>query len=249
MKVVYHPRYEEVYSSDPASRAGRMEAILKEVSPHFEVIMAEPATVEDIRLVHSDEHITYIQRMGLTYEVALLAVGGAIKTAELAVSGEPSFGLVRPPGHHASRNHCWGFCFFNNMAISIAKLRKENRIKKALIVDIDLHFGDGTDNVFRGVSDVIYFHPEGQDRRTFAESISQFLGQVRADVVAVSAGFDRHEHDWGGLLKTEDYETIGKLVKGFAQRVCRGRRYGVLEGGYNHDVLGKNVKALLEGMS
>ena len=249
MKVVYHPRYEEVYSSDPASRAGRMEAILKEVSPHFEVIMAEPATVEDIRLVHSDEHITYIQRMGLTYEVALLAVGGAIKTAELAVSGEPSFGLVRPPGHHASRNHCWGFCFFNNMAISIAKLRKENRIKKALIVDIDLHFGDGTDNVFRGVSDVIYFHPESQDRRAFVDFISQFLGQVRADVVAVSAGFDRHEHDWGGLLKTEDYETIGKLVKGFAQRVCRGRRYGVLEGGYNHDVLGKNVKALLEGMS
>jgi len=249
MKVVYHPQYEEVYSGDPAARAGRMEAILQEVSPDFEVVMAEPAAIDDIRLVHSNQHIEYIQRMGLTYEVALLAVGGAIRAAKLAVGGEPSFGLIRPPGHHASRNHCWGFCFFNNMAISIAKLRKEGRIRKALIVDIDLHFGDGTDNIFQNVSEVVYFHPEGGDRHVFIDSISQFLAQTKGDVVAVSAGFDRHEHDWGGLLKTEDYETIGNLVKGFAQRVCHGRRYGVLEGGYNHDVLGKNVKALLKGMS
>lgn len=249
MKVIYHPRYEEVYSSDPAARAGRMEAILKEVSPQFEMVMAEPAAIDDLRSVHSDEHIRSIQRMGLTYEVGSLAVGGAIKAAKLAVRGEPSFGLVRPPGHHASRNHCWGFCFFNNMAISIAKLRKEDRIRKALILDIDLHFGDGTDNIFRDVPEVVYFHPEGQDRQIFVDSVSQFLAKTKADVVAVSAGFDRHEHDWGGLLKTEDYETIGKLVKEFAQRVCHGRRYGVLEGGYNHDVLGKNVKALLKGMS
>jgi len=249
MKVIYHPRYEEVYSSDPASRAGRMEAMVKELSPHFEITMAEPATVDDVRLVHSDEHIEYIQRTGLTYEIALLAAGGAIKAAKLAVNGEPSFALIRPPGHHASRNHCWGFCFFNNMAISIAKLRKEDKIKRALIVDIDLHYGDGTDNIFQDVPEVTYFHPEGRDRQSFVNSISEFLEDKAADVVAVSAGFDRHEHDWGGLLKTGDYETIGNLVKGFAQRVCHGRRYGVLEGGYNHDVLGKNVKALLQGMS
>ena len=226
-----------------------MESILKEVSPYFEIVAAEAAQVDDIALVHSDEHIEYIHRIGLTYEIALLAAGGAIKAAELVISGEPAFGLIRPPGHHASRDHCWGFCFFNNMAISIAKLKKEGKIRTAVILDIDLHFGDGTANVFQGMPEVVYFHPEGRDRLEFVDTISQFLTRAKADVVAVSAGFDRHEDDWGGLLRTEDYETIGKLVKGFAQRECRGRRYGVLEGGYNHDVLGMNVKALLEGMA
>ncbi len=249
MKVVYHPRYEEVYASDPAAKAGRMESIIKEVLPHFEPVMAEPATVGDIGLVHSNEHIKYVQRMVLTYEIALLAAGGAIKAAELAAGREPAFALIRPPGHHASRDHCWGFCFFNNMAISIAKLRKEGKIETAVIVDIDLHFGDGTANIFENIPQVIYFHPEGRTRQGFVDGVSRFLVQTKADVVAVSAGFDRHEEDWGGLLKTEDYETIGKLVKECAERVCQGKRYGVLEGGYNHNVLGRNVKALLEGMS
>ena len=119
----------------------------------------------------------------------------------------------------------------------------------ALILDIDLHYGDGTADIFGDTPEVTYFHPEGRDRQRFLDDISRFLAGAEADVVAVSAGFDRHEHDWGGLLKTEDYRAIGRLVKDFATRICQGRRYGVLEGGYNHTVLGKNVRALLEGMS
>ena len=249
MKVVYHRRYEEVYASDPAAKAGRMESIMREISPHFEVVMAEPATVEDLRLVHSGRHIEDIQRMTLTYEIALLATGGAIQTAELATHGQPAFALIRPPGHHASRDHCWGFCFFNNMAISIARLRKEGKINTALILDIDLHFGDGTANIFENLPEVVYYHPEGRDRHEFIDKVSRFLAQRETDIIAVSAGFDRHEQDWGGLLKTEDYKAIGKLVKEYAERACQGKRYGVLEGGYNHSVLGGNLKSLLEGMS
>ena len=248
MKVVYHRRYEEVYASDPAARAGRMNGIVKEVLPFFELVMPEPAAVGDIGLVHSDEHIKDVQRMILTYDIALLSAGGAIKAAELAAGGEPAFALIRPPGHHASRDHCWGFCFFNNVAISIAKLRKEGKIRTAVILDIDLHYGDGTASIFENVTGVIYFHPEGSSRKEFVDAVSRFLARTEADIVAVSAGFDRHEHGWGGLLKTEDYETIGGLVKEFAERVCQGRRYGVLEGGYNHHVLGENVHALLKGM-
>ncbi len=66
-------------------------------------------------------------------------------------------------------------------------------------------------------------------------------------ILAVSAGFDRHLNDWGGLLKTEDYRAIGRLIKEAALRVCEGRRFFVLEGGYNRAVLGSNIKAFLEG--
>jgi acetoin utilization deacetylase AcuC-like enzyme len=249
MKIVYHPRYEEVYASDPAAKAGRMESILKDVSPQFELVTPEPASTADIELAHSKWHIANIERSPDTYELALLAAGGAIKAAEIAVSGEPAFGLIRPPGHHASPDHCWGFCFFNNVAISIAKLRQEGIINTAVILDIDLHFGDGTENIFGNVPEIIYFHPEARGRQEFVDSISHFLGNQSADVVAVSAGFDRHEEDWGGQLKTEDYLTIGQMVKEFSERVCQRRRYGVLEGGYNHAVLGRNVRAFVEGLS
>jgi acetoin utilization deacetylase AcuC-like enzyme len=249
MKVVYHPRYEEVYASDPAAKAGRMESILKEISPVYRLVHPEPASVADIKLVHTEWHISSIQRMTQTYEVALLAAGGAIKASEIALSGEPAFGLIRPPGHHASADGCWGFCFFNNIAVAIARLRKEGKIKRAVILDFDLHYGDGTDNIFSGISDVVYFHPEARDRQEFVDSIALFLERQRADIIGVSAGFDRHVDDWGGQLKTEDYQAIGRLVKEFSQRACQGRRFGVLEGGYNHNVLGKNVRVFLDGMN
>ncbi|MCX8126273.1 MAG: histone deacetylase family protein [Dehalococcoidia bacterium] len=248
MKVVYHRGYEVVYANDPAARPGRMESIVREVSRRYDLVTPESATTEDVGLVHSSHHIDRVMRLGLAYETAMLAAGGAIMAARLAVAGEPAFALVRPPGHHASRDSSWGFCFFNNLAISIARLRKDGLIRTAAIIDIDLHYGDGTANIFQGTPEVVYFHPEASDRQSFMDQVSHFLRNARADIVAVSAGFDRHERDWGGLLQTEDYRAIGRLVKNFAETACHGRRYGVLEGGYNHGVLGESVRAFLEGM-
>jgi acetoin utilization deacetylase AcuC-like enzyme len=250
MKVIYHKRYRTVYTSDPASAPGRIESIYKELRGRFEFVKPEPASEEDLGLVHGESQINSIKRREMLYEVAILAVGGAVKASELAVQGEPAFGLIRPPGHHASQNSCWGFCFFNNVAISIEKLRQAKKISKALIVDIDLHYGDGTANIFSGTPQVTYFHVEGRNRETYLDDLARCLTTEKdCDIVAVSAGFDRHEQDWGGLLKTEDYQTIGRRIKEFAEQICQGRRYGVLEGGYNHAVLGKNVKSLLEGMT
>ncbi len=96
MKVVYNPKYEVVYDSDPAAKAGRTEAILKEVSPHFQIVEAEPAAPDDLRLCHTEGHIRYIEGSRLVHETALLAVGGAIKASDLAMSGQPAFGLIRP---------------------------------------------------------------------------------------------------------------------------------------------------------
>lgn len=186
----------------------------------------------------------------MVYEVGLLAAGGAILAGEMALEGQPAFGLIRPPGHHASPHSCWGFCYFNNIAIAIKRLFSEEKIKSALILDFDLHYGDGTANTFVNSKEVIYFHPEGTNREVFLKDVERSLQTERPyEIIAVSAGFDRHEEDWGGLLKTEDYLTIGRCVKEFSLERCQGRRFGVLEGGYNHSVLGRNVKSFLQGLS
>jgi acetoin utilization deacetylase AcuC-like enzyme len=101
-----------------------------------------------------------------------------------------------------------------------------------------------------GNPSVDYFHPEGTSNKDFIQKIERHLERSgNFDMLAVSAGFDRHAQDWGGLLETEDYRTIGSLVKTYSQKICRGRRFAVLEGGYNHDVLGYNVRAFVEGMA
>jgi acetoin utilization deacetylase AcuC-like enzyme len=169
--------------------------------------------------------------------------------AELAWEGEAAFGLIRPPGHHASPGSCWGFCYFNNIAIAVKKLMKKGSVKKALILDFDLHFGDGTENSFQGIPQVFYLHPEGSDGQDFVAEVQRRLERAKDfDILAVSAGFDRHVEDWGGLLTTENYRTIGSLIKTYSQKVCQGRRFAVLEGGYNHSVLGQNVRAFVAGM-
>jgi len=247
MKVVYHEGYNEVYSGDPASALGRIESIYKELYGSYEFVTPNAASDHDLELVHGETHIQYVKRLELTYEVAKLAVGGAIRASELAVEGEPAFGLIRPPGHHASRDSSWGFCYFNNVAIAVEKLRQSRRIERALIVDIDLHYGDGTANIFSNRPDVSYFHMPHTDG---LEKLSEYLeAKTGYGILALSAGFDRHVDDWGGTLRTEDYRTIGITVKKSVERECEGKRFAVLEGGYNHSVLGKNVKALLSGMT
>jgi len=248
LKVVYHELYKQVYTSDPAAEPGRIESILKTLEGKYRFVQPKPATESDLSRVHTQFHIESVKRDIKLYKIACLAAGGAIKAAEIAVEGEPSFGLIRPPGHHASPDHCWGFCFFNNIAVALAKLLEDGLINRALILDFDLHFGDGTDNYFRG-SNTKYFQPRTSERRAFIREIERvFEAEEGYGILAVSAGFDRHIADWGGQLATDDYRAIGRLVKEAAEKNCRGRRFAVLEGGYNHDVLGTNVEAFLEGM-
>jgi acetoin utilization deacetylase AcuC-like enzyme len=94
---------------------------------------------------------------------------------------------------------------------------------------------------------VTIFNPASSNRNEYLKSVQDALSQAQADIIAVSAGFDNHEADWGGLLKTEDYKYMGKLVRETARR-NKGGCFGILEGGYNHNVLGKNVLAFIEGL-
>ncbi len=244
MKIVYHEKFKTVYTSDPASEPGRIECILDELEQDFDFIEPERVSIDDLKSIHTMRHIANIKNLIKVYDIAVLAAGAAVKAGEIALTGEPTFALIRPPGHHASSDSSWGFCFFNNIAMAVHKLLVDKKINSAIIVDFDLHFGDGTANIFSGSSVVSYYHIPCQNS---VPELSDFLSSKdNYDVIAVSSGFDRHIDDWGRMLSTQDYERIGKILKEQSIK-CSNRRFAVLEGGYNHQVLGKNVKAFLEG--
>jgi acetoin utilization deacetylase AcuC-like enzyme len=122
MKVIYSHSFYPVYTYDPAAVAGRIEAVMNALPSDLELIEAEPATEAQIALAHTLDHIEYVRQEGL-YDIAALAAGGAIQAARLGLEA-PTFGAIRPPGHHASRDSCWGFCYFNNMAVALLTLKE-----------------------------------------------------------------------------------------------------------------------------
>jgi len=244
MKLVFHDNFYEVYTSDPAAAAGRMEAVVEAVGPHVEMVEAVPAPETDISAVHTKAHIEHVKRKGL-YPIAALAAGGGIQAATLGLE-EPAFGLIRPPGHHASSGSSWGFCF-NNMAVALEHLRNAGKIQTAYVLDIDLHFGDGTVEILCGKGYATVYNCSAGGREAYMEEVAEQMSRCWVDIIGISAGFDNHEQDWGRTLATDDYREIGRLVRAAARR-SRGGCFAVLEGGYNHQVLGYNVLALLQGL-
>lgn len=245
MKVVFHDDFHGVYTSDPAAAAGRMAAILEVISPRAELVVPQPASPGAIAGAHDPDHVAWVRSRGL-YEIASLAAGGALLTAELGL-GEPALGLIRPPGHHASRGSAWGYCYFNNMAVALLELKRRGLLKNALVLDIDLHYGDGTVNILEGRGWVEVYNVEARVREPYLEEVAQVLDGCQAGLIAISAGFDMAKDDWGNVLLAEDYRRIGQLARQTAQR-NQGGCCAILEGGYNHAVLGHNVLALMEGM-
>lgn len=132
------------------------------------------ATEEEIALIHTPSYIESIRETAgrprvyldpdtstcpSSYEVARLAVGGVIEATDRLMDGslDNAFALVRPPGHHAEADQARGFCIFNNIAIAAEHLRRKHRLQRLLIVDWDLHHGNGTQHAFYGRDDVLYF--------------------------------------------------------------------------------------------
>ena len=135
-----------------------------------EVRAPRPATLEELAAVHSTDHIERIKatagRAAMldpdtftspeSYELARLAAGAAVIGVEHALAGAgPSLVLVRPPGHHAERDTAMGFCLFNNAAVAAAAARARGAARVA-IVDIDVHHGNGTQQIFEADPDVLY---------------------------------------------------------------------------------------------
>jgi acetoin utilization deacetylase AcuC-like enzyme len=246
------------YDSTPAGAEGRLESSIDilESTPGYEFVEAREATEEEILLAHTHRLVDNVRRESetspggfLLYRMARLAAGGAIMAGEIAVAGNPAFALIRPPGHHASADSYWGFCYHNNIAISLLALRKRGLIDSAFVLDFDLHTGDGNINILEGDKAWTIYNPHGQGDDAYLTDAKRVLDAAPdVDIIVASAGFDQYEDDWGGNISTEGFRRIGKLMHDFAEEHCGGRRFALLEGGYNYQDLGKNILAFCEGL-
>lgn len=171
MVVIYHPDYAThiQFKHHPESPF-RMEYIMKKIA-HMglsqEVMEPSPAEEEDVLAVHEKKYCDFIRthvgsyldgetiiREG-TYDVAMLAAGGAVTASEESfLRNKPSFAVVRPPGHHAGPDYGGGFCYFNNVAIAAKRAMK--RSHRVAIIDIDAHHGNGTQEIFYESNEVLY---------------------------------------------------------------------------------------------
>lgn len=253
MKVVFHQEFYEVYALDPAAGAGRLEPIVEKIrkDSFYEFVEAIPSQKNDILRAHTDRHFLSVKSDSMVFPMAMLAAGGAIQTAEIAYTEKTaSFGLIRPPGHHASRDSCWGFCYFNNIAVSLLYLINKYKIQSAFILDFDLHTGDGNINIlltgdYPGIQ---ILNPYSNDEDKYIEEIKTTLDSLSGiDIILASAGFDNARGDWGNVLSTESYNNIGMLLKEYSLKLCKGRRYALLEGGYNYSLIPTNFDSFCKG--
>jgi len=251
LQIVYHPDYLTPYYTSTAESPVRVKAIHNTLSRHFDTITPGPAMVDDILKVHELGLLYQVRNLGdATYRTALLAAGGALAAARLAVLGWPTFAVVRPPGHHAGHRRNGRFCFFNNMAVAAAWVLETQPVERLVIVDIDMHQGDGTAEIFAADPRVRLIDVWARDRSAYLETLFDQLEQVKAaDLIAVSAGFDWAVDDWGGMLTVDDFERIGTGINAFARRHTGGRFFAVLEGGYAVNSLPRAVLAFCRGLS
>ncbi|MDF1824111.1 MAG: histone deacetylase family protein [Verrucomicrobiales bacterium] len=205
-------------------------------------VEAPRATREELGLVHSAAYIEEIfsiaPESGIvrldedtmmdseTLEAVLRAAGAAAHASRLVLSGEAgnAFCCVRPPGHHATRDSAMGFCFFNNVAVGAAQALEVFDLKRIAIIDFDIHYGNGTRDIFRHDDRVLflsifqqdYFSEAGAEGdaawreeaiavdfgiggNQFRETIDQrwrpAMDEFQPEMIFVSAGFDAHSAD------------------------------------------------------
>lgn len=266
---------------------GHPEAPFRVIRSHARLISAghkvekplEEATGADVALLHGVKHFHKVSKGSLSDEdtpahpgiaqVALVSLAGALSAADCAAKGEPAFSLMRPPGHHAGKDRVSGFCYFNNVALACEKLKVEKKAARVGILDIDVHHGDGTQELMLGRGGVLFCslhqvplfpgtgldsvgncrnYPlqPGTDEGPYLKKLEETLGLMldfKPDILAVSAGFDTYKEDPIAQLTLgkQTYARIGNLI---AQ--TKLKRFAVLEGGYA-DELPVLIENFLEG--
>jgi acetoin utilization deacetylase AcuC-like enzyme len=177
---VYHPLYLEHYQPGHPESPQRLRAIMAalDASPfkaRLTPLEPKPISLERLQRVHTPQYVAHIRDLAASggdawhggetyvcpqsYDAALLAAGGIVTLVEAIVRGDVTngFALVRPPGHHASQEEGEGFCLFNNIAVAARVARDELSIARVLIVDWDLHHGQGTQYIVYDDPGIMYF--------------------------------------------------------------------------------------------
>jgi acetoin utilization deacetylase AcuC-like enzyme len=271
MRVVYSPRYHIDIGSHVFPTV-KYQALYRELAARgsYAFVEPEPLSWDDLALVHTPEYLTKIQTGNLSVEeIAQLELpwapeiiegfrlmsGGTHLAARHAL--ESRIGLHAGGGfHHAFANHGEGFCLFNDVAVSIRALQREGHIRRAAIVDCDVHHGNGTAMIFDGDPSVFTFsihqqhnYPAFKPRGSLDIGVNdrmqnlEYLARLRPalpavlafapDIVYYLAGADPYEDDQlGGLaLTVEGLRERDRLVF----RVCHEAGVPVvltLAGGY-----------------
>lgn len=175
--LVYAPAKEHSLEGHPEN-IGRMTAIMRllereQALDRLTLLPPEPATLEQLLRVHSPQLIESVEsasRMGgghldpdtyctfASFEQARLAAGAVCQATDMIMRGDADDGiaLVRPPGHHAERGRVGGFCLFNNVAVAARQAQAEHGVTRVLILDYDVHHGNGTQAIFYEDPTVLY---------------------------------------------------------------------------------------------
>ena len=186
------------------------------------------------------------------------AVAAALDAAHLALAGQKAFALMRPPGHHCTRNQAMGFCYLNQIAIAALNARGGGSVRVA-VWDFDAHHGNGTEDILEGKPGLFFSSvhqypgypgtgtrstvncrnfpvpPHAPRERHMAELARSWEAVLnfKPDLVLVSAGFDAYVHDpiTEMALESDDFAELGRWVRQSGLPAA-----GVLEGGYSDDL-------------
>ncbi len=294
MKIVYSGKFLEHDTGNSPECPERLKVILEALKENGlkkkDIIEPTPATAEELELVHEKTLIEEIELRAKrelsvpdnqfnrnTYELALLSAGAAFDAARLC-GKEFAFALERPPGHHAGIRTFGGFCYFNNIAFAVRKAQRDLGYKKVLIIDFDVHLGQGTLEIFQDDPSVFYlsFHQNpntiypwrdfGLDKEStrkidfmpgttdeqfierFKKEAKRANSEFSPDLIAVSAGFDVFNAD----------SMVGAALSlskpetfseiGSIIKALKKPSFGVLEGGYSLDSLGEITVNFLKAL-
>lgn len=245
------------------------------------------ATPDEIALCHNPLYIELVQREIAnhlptlstgdvelspgSWEGALSSAGSVLTAVDLIHEEGQAFVITRPPGHHACSSQGMGFCLFNNVAIGARYAQKKYGFHKILIVDWDLHHGNGTEEIFLNDPSVFYFSTHesplypgtglssrdhivnvpilaGPNSRVqifdaFNKQLIPLMEIFKPELVFISAGFDAHYLDPLGHLdlRSEDFAELTRFVKKIANAYSKGRIVSVLEGGYHLQALAESA--------